>query len=61
MDDEDEYRIACTVGSQADIYEDILFQNLSVCINTYNLCDPSFSKKAFLKILQSLRKWHVKA
>ena len=39
-----------TVGSQADISENILFQNLTVCIETY-ICDLSFPKIAVLKVL----------
>jgi hypothetical protein len=49
----------CTAGSQADIYESILFQNLTICINTY-ICDLSFSKTAFLKVSQNLRKVDAK-
>jgi hypothetical protein len=48
-----------TVGSQADIYERILFQNLTVWINTY-ICDILFSKIALLKVLQNLRKGDAK-
>jgi hypothetical protein len=39
-----------TVRSQADICENILFHNLTVCVDTY-ICDLSFPKIAVLKVL----------
>ncbi len=39
-----------TVGSQADICENILCHNLTVCVDTY-ICDLSFPKIAVLKVL----------
>jgi hypothetical protein len=39
-----------TVGNQADIGENTLFPNLTVCVDIY-LCDLSFPKRAVLKVL----------
>ena len=40
----------CTVGSQADICENFLFQNLTVCVDTC-ISDLSFPKIAVLQVL----------